>query len=390
MTAKGVLDGLLVVSLEQAVAAPYASARLADAGARVLKVERPEGDFARDYDRLAGGDSSYFVWLNRGKESIALDLRDAAEMALMRNMLARADVFIQNLAHGAIDRLGLDDATLAALNPRMIRCNISGYGPDGPYRDRKAYDMLVQAESGLAALTGTAEAPARVGISVCDIATGHVAYTGVLEALIERRETGLGRRIDVAMFDVMADWMAAPLLQAEGAGRDPARFGMHHSAIAPYGAYTCGDGREIVIAVQNHREWQVFCTRVLGNAALTDDPCFADPPSRAANRARLDPLITRALATLSREAVAARLDAARIAYALLNTAGDLGKHPQLRRVPVKTPLGIVALPAPPVRAGNPEDSRSPAPLGPVPALDEHGGALRKEFGGVSRPTTNRR
>ncbi|WP_114965074.1 CaiB/BaiF CoA transferase family protein [Alkalilacustris brevis] len=380
MAEKGVLDGLIVVSLEQAVAAPYTSARLADAGARVIKVERPEGDFARNYDRLAGGEASYFVWLNRGKESIALDLRDANDMAVMRHMLAQADVFIQNLAQGAIDRLGLDDATLAGLNPRMIRCNISGYGPDGPYRERKAYDMLVQAESGLASVTGTADTPARVGISVCDIATGHVAYTGILEALIARGITGQGRRLDVAMFDVMADWMAVPLLQAEGSGRDPARFGLYHASIAPYGVYPCGDGREIVIAVQNPREWRVFCDKVLGDAALADDPRFNDPSGRVANRAQLDPLIARALGAQPRDAVAAQLDGARIAYALLNTAGDLGQHPQLRRVGVQTPSGTVSLPSPPVRAGAPEETRTPAPLGPVPALDEHGPALRKEFG----------
>ena len=244
----GPLDGLLVVSLEQAVAAPFCTSRLADAGARVIKVERPEGDFARNYDRLAKGQSSYFVWLNRGKQSIALDLKRVDDLAVLKAMLAKADVFVENLAPGAVARLGLGVEVLEGLNPRLIQCHISGYGDHGPHRDRKAYDLLIQAESGLASVTGTPEEAARVGISVCDIGTGMYAHAAILEALIERATTGRGAVIDVAMFDAMADWMAVPLLQAEGAGQNPPRIGLRHPSIAPYGVFTCADGIPSVAA----------------------------------------------------------------------------------------------------------------------------------------------
>jgi itaconate CoA-transferase len=373
MSGQGALSGLLVVTLEQAVAAPLCSCRLADAGARVIKIERPEGDFARGYDRLAAGQSSYFVWLNRGKESIALDLKAEADLAVLRAMLAHADVFIQNLATGAADRLGLDDAALAGLNPRLIRCNISGYGPTGPFRDRKAYDLLVQAESGLASVTGTAEAPARVGVSVCDIATGMSAHAAILEALIARGVTGAGRRLDIAMFDTMADWMAVPLLQAEGSGRNPPRIGLHHASIAPYGAYRCADGAEVLLSIQNEREWRAFCADVLVEADMAADPRFAGPSERVANRAALDVRIGATFGGLPAEAVIGRLDAARIAYARVNTALDLAGHAALRRMAVATPAGPVSVPMPPARAAD-----APEP-GAVPALDAQGAALRREF-----------
>lgn len=370
--------GLLVIALEQAVAAPYCSSRLADAGARVIKIERPEGDFARGYDRLAAGQSSYFVWLNRGKESIALDLRADADMAVLRAMLARADVFLQNLAQGAADRLGLDDAALAAMNPRLIRCNISGYGPEGPYRDRKAYDMLIQAESGLSSITGTAEAPARVGVSVCDIGTGMYAYAAILEALARRAISGKGGRIDVSMFDAMADWMTVPLLQAEGSGVNPARVGLHHVSIAPYGAYRCGDGHEVLLSIQNPREWQGFCEVVLQDGTLTDDPLFHDTSARTTHREALDRIILVTFGGLTRDAVVARLEAARIAYAMVNTALELSAHPHLRRATVETPNGPVAVPCPPARHnGHSSD------FNPVPALDAQGARLRLEFAKVS-------
>ena len=367
--------GLLVVALEQAVAAPFCTCRLADAGARVIKVERLEGDFARAYDRLAAGQSSYFVWLNRGKESVALDLKREGDLSLFRAMLARADVFVQNLAPGAVERMDLGADALRALNPRLVQCNISGFGESGPYRDKKAYDLLVQAESGLASVTGSPDAPGRVGVSVCDIATGMYAYAAILEALVRRQAGGAGEVIDVAMFDAMADWMAVPLLQAEGSGRNPPRLGLHHPSIAPYGAYRCGDGQELLIAIQNEREWRTLCAEVLGDAALAVDPRFAGPSERVANRAALDAVIAARFAETDRPTLEGRLAAARIAYAGVNTPLDLARHPHLRRLPVATPGGEVALPAPPaIRRGV-----ELAP-GAVPALDAQGAAIRREFG----------
>jgi crotonobetainyl-CoA:carnitine CoA-transferase CaiB-like acyl-CoA transferase len=368
------LAGLTVVALEQAVAAPLCTARLADAGARVIKVERPEGDFARGYDRAARGQSSYFVWLNRGKQSVALDLKAEADMALLRRMLARADVLVQNLAPGALARLGLDDAALDALNPRLIRCSITGYGP-GPYETRKAYDLLIQAESGLSSVTGGPEGPSRVGVSVVDIATGMAAHAAILEALIARGLHGRGARIEVPMFHAMADWMAVPLLQAEASGVNPPRIGLNHASIAPYGAYACGDGGMVLFSVQSEREWRAFCTGVLEDATLAEDPAFASQPDRVARRAALDERIAAVFGRLPRGAVIARLDAAGMAWASLNTALDLAAHPHLARVTVETPAGPVALPAPPARVAG----RATA-LGPVPGLDEHGAAIRAEFG----------
>lgn len=368
------LAGLTVIALEQAVAAPMCTVRLADAGARVIKIERPEGDFARGYDRAARGQSSYFVWLNRGKQSIALDLKHPEDLALLRRMLARADVLVQNLAPGALGRLGLDGAALSALNPRLIVCAIAGYGP-GPYRRRKAYDLLIQAESGLSSVTGGPEGPSRVGVSVVDIATGMYAHAAVLEALIARGQTGQGAHIEVPMFDAMADWMAVPLLQAEASGANPPRLGLNHPSIAPYGAYACGDGLEILFSVQSEREWRAFCTGVLEDPALAEDPAFASQPDRVARRAVLDARIAAVFGRLPREAVVARMEAASMAYARLNTALDLSAHPHLSRVAVATPEGPVSVPAPPLRIAGVERS-----LGAVPAVDEHGAAIRAEFG----------
>lgn len=368
------LAGLTVIALEQAVAAPMCTARLADAGARVIKVERAEGDFARGYDRAAKGQSSYFVWLNRGKESVALDLKAEGDMAILRRMLAGADVLVQNLAPGALDRLGLDTAALRALNPRLILCSITGYGP-GPYRARKAYDLLIQAESGLSSVTGGPEGPSRVGVSVVDIATGMYAHAAVLEALIARGQTGAGAHIEVPMFDAMADWMAVPLLQAEASGQNPPRLGLNHASIAPYGAYTCGDGAAVLFSVQSEREWRAFCATVLEDPALADDPDFASQPDRVARRAALDARIAAVFERLSRDAVIARMEAAGMAYASLNTALDLAQHPHLSRVTIDTPAGPVAVPAPPARFAGVE-----RPLGAVPGIDEHGAAIRAEFG----------
>jgi crotonobetainyl-CoA:carnitine CoA-transferase CaiB-like acyl-CoA transferase len=368
------LDGLLVVSVEQAVAAPYASGRLADAGARVIKVERPEGDFARRYDRYVMGESAYFVWLNRGKQSVALDLKDDKDLALLHRMIGRADVFIQNLAPGAAARLGIDNATLTGRHPRLIACAISGYGEHGPMAHQKAYDLLVQAETGLAGINGTAEGPARVGVSVTDIAAGMTAFQAILQALIGRGRTGRGRGIEVSLFHATADWMNVPYLQHRYGGHTPARCGLAHPTIAPYGAFTCGDGKAVLFSIQNEREWQSLCTHVLGSAALAHDQKFRTNPDRVANRAELEALIHLAFAAHDREAVSRLLEQAGIAYGRLSSLDDLERHPQLRLMPVSTTAGPIELLAP----GAVVDG-TPLEPGPVPALDEHGVAIRAEF-----------
>lgn len=370
------LEGLLVVSLEQAVAAPYCSCRLADAGARVIKLERPEGDFARAYDRAAKGESAYFVWLNRGKESLAVDLKTPEDLALARRIVARADVFIQNLAPGAARRLGLGTDDLRAADPRLITCDISGYGETGPYAQMKAYDLLVQAESGLAAVTGRPEGPGRVGVSVCDIACGMYAYQAILEALLRRAHTGEGAELAASLFSGMADWMTVPLLHHDYGPGAPQRVGLHHPSIAPYGVYACADGEEIVICIQNEREWRRFAEHILQQESLAGDPRFCDNSARVANRAALDREIETRFAGSERSAVVADLQAAGIAFGAVNSPADLSAHPQLRRVTVETPGGPVDLVAPPV------EERGHAPvLGAVPALDQHGAALRAEFAG---------
>jgi formyl-CoA transferase len=363
------LDGVLVVALEQAVAAPLCTCRLADAGARVIKIERPEGDFARRYDTLARGESAYFVWLNRGKQSVILDLTDANDRALLAAMIRRADVFVQNLKPGALEKLGLTRQRLRAENPRLIACSISGYRETGPYASRKAYDLLVQAESGLASITGGPEAPARVGVSIVDIATGHNAYEAILEALIARTRTGAGADISISMFDSIADWLTVPLLQYEG-GKPPRRLGLAHPSIAPYGVFRTGDGEELLIAVQNDREWRTLCGTVLGRADLAGDPGLATNVGRCRDRARTDAVIAEALAAWRTPDLVARLEAAEIAFARVNDMAALSKHPQLNRLQVDTPAGPLAYPAPPV-------GRSA--YAAVPALGEHTDAVRQEF-----------
>ena len=370
------LDGLLVVALEQAVAAPYCSSRLADAGARVIKIERAEGDFARGYDRAAKGEASYFVWLNRGKESLVADIKDPADAALLHRILARADVFIQNLLPGAAGRAGFGADDLRARYPRLITVDISGYGDTGPYAAMKSYDMLVQAETGLAAITGGPEAPARVGVSVCDIAAGMYAHQAVLEALIRRGRTGEGASIKVSLFDGMADWMTVPLLFSDYGPGAPRRVGLSHPSVAPYDPFPSADGTPVLISIQNDREWQRFCAEVLELPGLAADPDFATNVQRVANRARMDAIIREGFARHGTEALCARLLAAGIAFARVNSVADFSRHPQLRRVRVQTPAGEIALPAPPPVV---DGDRAPA-LGPVPALDAHGEAIRKEFG----------
>lgn len=369
------LEGILVVTLEQAVAAPYASSRLADAGARVIKLEREEGDFARRYDTCVNGESAYFVWLNRGKESVRFDFKDAGDKAMLRRMLARADVFIQNLAPGATARAGFVSADLRAEFPRLITCDISGYGEDGPFRDMKAYDLLVQAESGLANITGTPDEPGRVGVSVCDIACGMYAHQAILQALFARERTGGNRGIQVSLYGAMADWMNVPYLQHHYGGKTPGRPGLNHPTIAPYGAYECGDGKPLLISIQNEREWRSLCENVLGGAEIADDPRFATNPDRVANRPALDAIIHGVFGGGPREAIIARLEAAKVAYGRLSSLDDLVDHPQNRFIEVRTSAGDVKILAPPpIAVGEPES------YGPVPALGEHDAAVRAEFG----------
>jgi crotonobetainyl-CoA:carnitine CoA-transferase CaiB-like acyl-CoA transferase len=360
--------------MEQAVAAPYCATRLADAGARVIKIERAEGDFARGYDKAANGQSSYFVWLNRGKESLCLDIKAAEDKALLEAMLAKADVFIQNLAPGAMARAGFGSAALRARDPRLITVDISGYGEDGEYAEMKAYDLLVQAESGLASVTGRPEGPGRVGVSACDITCGINAYSAVLEALIERGITGRGKGIAVSLFDGMADWMNVPLIYTEGTGKEPARMGLAHPSICPYGAFTMKDGDLVLISIQNEREWANFCTHFMAEPALPKRPGFTVNNDRVANRPEVDAYVGARFAQLSRAECAALLTKAGTAFGFVNTVAEFARHPALRRVTVATPNGPVSMAAPPARFS--DGARA---LGPVPALGEHSAAIRREF-----------
>jgi len=366
------LSGLLVVSLEQAVAAPMCTCRLADAGARVIKIERPEGDFARFYDGFAGGESSYFVWLNRGKESVVLDLNKTADKTLLEAMLGRADIFVQNLKPGTAAKLGSPIARLRRDYPRLICCSISGFGESGPFAARKAYDLLIQAEVGLAAITGTTE-PSRVGVSVVDVGTGMNAYEAILEALLARQRTGEGADLSVSMFDSMADWMAVPLMQEE-AGKPPRRVGLTHAAIAPYGAYPTRDGVDVLIGIQNDREWRLLAEKVLDDVALAADPDFATNKARVARRAETDGKVAAITGKLDAAALMQKLAAADIAFARVNDVAGLARHPHLRRVAIDTPSGNVSYPAPAAQRAS--ASRH---YGPVPALGEHTEKVRAEF-----------
>lgn len=370
----GALDGILVVSVEQAVAAPYASSRLADGGARVIKVERPDGDFARDYDRVAKGQSAYFVWLNRGKESLALDIKDPDDAALLHRMVEKADVFIQNLSPGAAARAGFGSTELRLKFPRLITCDISGYGEEGPYRDMRAYDLLVQAESALCEVTGTPDGPGRVGVSVCDIACGMAVHAAILEALFHRERTGEGRAIASSLFDGMADWMNVPYLHEVYGGKAPERAGLHHPSIAPYGAYTTGDSKQVVFAIQNQREWARLCDAVLQLPGLASHKLFHDNVARVENRPDLDAEIDRVFTALSRAEVVTRLREAKIAYGAVNNVADFAAHPQLRTVTLDTPEGDLVVIAPPAMIDD-----EPAQLGVVPALDADGSDIRREF-----------
>jgi crotonobetainyl-CoA:carnitine CoA-transferase CaiB-like acyl-CoA transferase len=369
--------GLLVVSLEQAVAAPYCAARLADTGARVIKIERPEGDFARAYDSAVQGTSSYFVWLNRGKESLVADIKNPDDAALLHRVLAKADVFIQNLAPGAAARSGFGSEGLRAKYPRLITVDISGYGDTGEYASMKAYDLLVQAESGLAMVTGHPAGPGRVGVSIADIGCGMNAYTGVLEALIERGVTGRGKGLKVSLFDAVADWMNVPLLYFEGTGKAPQRMGLAHPSICPYGAFATKDGALVLISIQNEREWTAFCASFLDEPDLPKKPGFESNNVRVANRAMVDERVGQTFATLTRDEAAAKLRAANTAYGFVNDLAALGHHPALRRTAVALPTGGSAhIVAPAVIK-----SDEALALGAVPAIGAHSAEIRKEFAG---------
>jgi itaconate CoA-transferase len=369
------LEGLLVVSLEQAVAAPYCAARLADAGARVIKIERPEGDFARGYDTAVQGMSSYFVWLNRGKESLVADIKQPADAALLHRLLAKADVFIQNLAPGAAARSGFGSEALRARHERLIAVDISGYGETGEYAAMKAYDLLVQAEAGLAMVTGLPAGPGRVGVSIADVGCGMNAYTGVLEALIERSRTGRGKGLKVSLFDAVADWMNVPLLYFEGTGKAPQRLGLAHPSICPYGAFATKDGALVLISIQNEREWVAFCARFLDDPELPKQPGFESNNVRVANRAVVDERVGQAFAVLTRDEAAAKLRGSNTAYGFVNDLAALGRHPALRRAKVALPGGGVAeIVAPAViRVGE------TLALGAVPAIGQNSEAIRGEF-----------
>ena len=367
-------EGILVVSIEQAVAAAYASCKLADAGARVIKIERPEGDFSREYDHFVHGESAYFVWLNRGKESICLNLAEAGDKAVLAAILAQADVFIQNLAPGAIDRLGFPLRGLREQNPRLITCAISGYGDEGPLRDAKAYDLLVQGESGLAHITGNEFGAARVGVSVCDINAGMTATQAIFQALYARERTGRGRHIAVSLFHAMADWMNVPYLQYAYGGVPLGRVGLHHPTIAPYGSYACGGGRSILIAIQNEREWLTLCREVLKRPDLATDPRFVNNEERVKNRAALDAEIGPILLRMDLDCAVGLLSAARLAFGRVSTLADFAEHPQNRYIEIDTPTGPVVMMAPGALA----DGQVPA-FGPIPALGAHSERLRREF-----------
>ncbi|KNY13250.1 carnitine dehydratase [Shinella sp. SUS2] len=374
------LEGITVIAVEQAVAAPYASSRLADAGARVIKVERPDGDFARNYDRLVEGQSAYFVWLNRGKESICLDLTIEADRAILSAMIAEADVFIQNLKPGSMEKLGFASEDLRKRFPRLITCDISGFGNGGAFSHLKAYDLIVQAEAGLCAITGTAHGPARVGVSVCDISAGMNAHSAILQALLLRESTGQGTAIQVSLFDAVADWMNVPVLQFDYSSYETKRAGVNHPSLFPYGAYRCVDGKDVIFSVQNDREWVIFCDRFLKQPELTRRPGFADNMQRLSNRAELDRIIVARFSEMSSDEAMAELEAVGLAYGRLNQIEDLSAHPHVRRIAVSTPQGDIDMIAP---AAIFDAARSPA-FRPVPALGAHSEAIRNEFGPRSR------
>ncbi|MFH8801753.1 CaiB/BaiF CoA transferase family protein [Streptomyces sp. NPDC017936] len=375
------LEGITVVAVEQAVAAPFATRQLADLGARVIKVERVDGgDFARGYDTAARGLASHFVWCNRGKESVALDLKDPRGRDVVRRLIAEADVFVQNLAQGAAARLGLDAATLCAAHPRLVAVDISGYGASGPYADKRAYDMLVQCEAGLVSVTGTPDRPVKAGIPAADIAAAMYAFSGVLAALVRRGTTGRGGPVEVSMLDALAEWMGHPLHHTMHGGTAPARTGLAHAVIAPYDAYATADGGRVLLSVQNDREWRRLAERVLDRPDLGVDPAYATNAARVERRERTDALVAKALGALGTEEALARLEDAGIACARLRDLSELAEHPQLaareRWREVDSPVGPLRALLPPITLPGGAEAR----MGAVPALGEHTGAVLRAVG----------
>jgi crotonobetainyl-CoA:carnitine CoA-transferase CaiB-like acyl-CoA transferase len=379
------LDHITVVSLEHAIAAPFCTRQLADLGARVIKVERPVvGDFARAYDQRARGESSHFVWVNRSKESLALDLKDPHDLAVLKKLIGQADVVVQNLAPGATARMGLDAATLRAENPRLIVCDISGYGNDGPYRDKKAYDLLIQSEAGFLSITGTREQPSKSGNSIADIAAGMYAYTNILSALIQRDKTGEGSHIDVSMLEALGEWMGFPMYYAMDNASPPPRNAAAHATIYPYGPFAAGDGGTVMLGLQNEREWVQFCQHVLQQPALATDARFDSNAQRNAHRQDLEKIIHQTFGSLTTAQVIDRLDIAQIANARMNTMADLWNHPQLqareRWTSVDSPAGDLPALLPPGK-----QSAFDYRMGAIPKVGEHTDAILKELGfsGVS-------
>jgi len=374
------LDGITVVSLEQAVAAPFATRHLADLGARVIKIERPKvGDFARDYDRTVKGMASHFVWLNRSKESLTLDVKHSMAKEILSRLIGRADVFIQNLAPGAADRLGLSSEALLKQHPRLIVCDISGYGDSGPYASKKAYDLLVQSEAGVLSVTGTPETPSKVGISIADIATGVYAYSGILTALYRREKTGKGGRVEVTMLEALGEWMGYPLYYAHFSGAAPPRTGPDHATIVPYGRYQTGDGKSVMLGLQNEREWAMFCDKVLGQPALATDARYDSNFKRNERRDEITALINKKFSTLKAEQLVAKLDAAGIANARINAPEEVWQHAQLkarkRWSEVGSPVGPIPALLPPATISG-VDVR----MDPIPAVGEHTELILSELG----------
>ena len=369
------LQGVTVVALEQAVAAPVATCRLADAGARVIKLERETGDFARTYDTAANGQSAYFAWANRGKESLTVDIKNPDDVSLIKRILSKADAFIQNLSVGAAARVGLGSAALRNEFPHLITCDISGYGEAGSYRDMKAYDLLIQAESGLVSISGSPGEYGRVGVSLVDISTGLTAALAINEALVARQRTGEGRAIKLSLFDVIADWMSVPLLQHEEKGVGPERVGLAHPSITPYGGFVSEDGVTIVISVQNDREWEAFTQQVLKRPELTSDPRFATNPDRMKRRPEVDGMVQDFFGQRSKQELVALLSAARIAYGVVNEMADFAKHPHLRRTRFESETGSIEMPSHPDSERDTADGKVR-----IPRLGEHSAAIRTEFG----------
>ena len=368
------LDGIQVITLEQAVAAPYASGKLAQAGARVIKIEREEGDFARRYDSDVNGLSAYFVWLNHGKESVCLNIKDAEDLLILKNIISKSDIFIQNLMPGATNRLGISSKSLREKYPSLITCDISGYGQNGPYSKMKAYDLLIQAESGLANINGSSQEPGRVGVSVCDIAAGMTAFQAILQALIGRNKTGLGRGIEVSLFHSLADWMNVPYLQTVYGKRKVKRAGLHHATIAPYGVYKCKQDELILISIQNEREWSSLCSLVLEKADLIKNDNFSNNSNRVINRNSLDQIINDVFGSATRKNIIKRLQDADIAYGQLSTIEDLNKHPQSNFISVQTSEGEISLLSPGAVINGEEVT-----FGKVPFLGEHTDKIKNEY-----------